>query len=46
MVVIFVLQFRSSFVQPTQQYPVPPGTGFYPSPNPGEYPYGKIFIIV
>lgn len=36
-------QFRSSFVQPTQQYPVPPGTGFYPSPNPGEYPYGTYY---
>uniref|UniRef100_UPI00398F0702 eukaryotic translation initiation factor 4 gamma 1-like isoform X2 n=1 Tax=Pristiophorus japonicus TaxID=55135 RepID=UPI00398F0702 len=36
-------QFRSSFVQPTQQYPVPPGTGFYSNPNPGEYPYGTYY---
>ncbi|XP_072330345.1 eukaryotic translation initiation factor 4 gamma 1-like isoform X3 [Scyliorhinus torazame] len=36
-------QFRSSFVQPTQQYPVPPGTGFYSNPNPGDYPYGTYY---
>ncbi|XP_078266306.1 eukaryotic translation initiation factor 4 gamma 1a [Rhinoraja longicauda] len=36
-------QFRSSFVQPSQQYPVPPGTGFYSNPNPGEYPYGTYY---
>eukprot|EP00062_Callorhinchus_milii_P016796 gi/632968494/ref/XP_007900559.1/ PREDICTED: eukaryotic translation initiation factor 4 gamma 1 isoform X4 [Callorhinchus milii] len=36
-------QFRSTYVQPPQQYPVPPGPGFYSSPSPGEFPYGTYY---